>query len=67
MRHIVRDVREVLAQRSLLTLTLAAAIVVVPTVLLLVRWDDPSRGQIPFGWQMHSSCWGAVDDPSCSP
>jgi hypothetical protein len=35
---------------------------VIPAVLLLVRWSDPSVGQLRGGWQMHTSCWGR-DEP----
>lgn len=45
---------------------LLLAIVLVPTVLLALRWEDPSRGQIPFGWHMHTSCWGHAGDPECA-
>lgn len=40
---------------------LAVLIVLVPTLALLFRWDDPSRGQIRAGWQMHTDCWGRVN------
>lgn len=47
------------------TQILVLAIVLVPTALLLLRWEDPGRGQIPFGWQMHTSCWGDLSDTEC--
>lgn len=31
---------------------------VIPTLMLVLRWTDPSLGQLPFGWQMHTQCWG---------
>lgn len=37
---------------------LAVLIVLVPLLALAFRWDDPSRGQIRGGWQMHTDCWG---------
>lgn len=40
---------------------LIALQVLIPTVLLVVRIADPSAGQLPFGWQMHTGLWGAVD------
>jgi hypothetical protein len=39
--------------------------VLVPSVLLALRWSDPSLGPLPFGWQMHTNCWGAEADPAC--
>lgn len=35
----------------------------IPSVMLAVRWHDPSGNQMPFGWQMHTSCWGADQCP----
>jgi hypothetical protein len=35
-----------------------------PAVLLVARHIDPSLGQLPFGWQMHTTCWGS-DNPRC--
>jgi hypothetical protein len=37
--------------------------VLVPASLLAVRIADPSLGQLPFGWQMHTSCWER--EPPC--
>lgn len=44
--------------RRYLVVALIALQVFIPTILLIVRWMDPSLGQLPFGWQMHTSCWG---------
>lgn len=63
----VQDARAAVAATRRRTWVVALAIVLVPAALLVARWDDPSRGQIPFGWQMHTSCWGATDDPQCAP
>ena len=38
--------------------------VALPSTLLVVRHLDPSIGQLPFGWQMHTTCWGS-DNPKC--
>ena len=38
---------------------------VIPAVLLAVRWQEPTRGQLPFGWQMHTTCWAFEDDTRC--
>ena len=54
--------RRVSALRAVVRL-LVVLQVAVPAVLFLARVDEPSRGQLPFGWQMHSSCWGA--EPAC--
>lgn len=35
--------------------------ILIPTVMLVLRIDDPARHQLPFGWQMHTSCWGDND------
>jgi hypothetical protein len=40
---------------------LAVAQVVLPLLLLGLRWTDPGLDQLRFGWQMHTSCWGAVE------
>lgn len=40
---------------------LIAVQLLVPAILLGVRWADPSAGQQPFGWQMHTSCWGSEE------
>jgi hypothetical protein len=37
---------------------LIAVQILIPAVLLGVRWADPSSGQQSFGWQMHTQCWG---------
>jgi len=42
---------------------MVALLVLVPAVMLGIRIADPSLGQLPFGWQMHTSCWGA--DKGC--
>jgi hypothetical protein len=39
--------------------------ILIPAVMLGLRIADPSRGQLPFGWQMHTLCWGAEDRPAC--
>ncbi len=39
--------------------------ILIPAVLLGVRWNDPSVGQQRAGWQMHTACWGK-DEP-CKP
>ena len=44
-----------------LVLLLILAQVLIPAVLLGIRIADPSLGQLPFGWQMHTSCWGQSD------
>lgn len=36
--------------------------ILLPALMLAVRVSDPSVGQVPFGWQMHTSCWER-DDP----
>ena len=46
---------------------LLCLLVLTPTTCLLLRWSDPSLGQIPTGWQMHTKCWGAEDEPKCRP
>lgn len=61
----LQDVGAVVKATRRRTLVVAVAIVLIPTVLLVVRWEDPSRGQIPFGWQMHTSCWGDSGDTGC--
>ena len=33
--------------------------IVIPMVLLIARWQDPSIGVQPFGWQVHTNCWGS--------
>ena len=43
---------------------LIALQVLIPAILLGVRIAEPSVGQLPYGWQMHTRCWGA-DEP-CS-
>ena len=63
----LQDVRAVVAATRRRTLVVALAVVLVPTLLLIVRWENPSRGQIPFGWQMHTSCWGDSRDTQCAP
>jgi hypothetical protein len=40
---------------------LIALQVMVPLVLLGLRWNDPGLNQLPFGWQMHTDCWGAEE------
>ena len=47
-----------------IVIVLIAAQILIPTVLLTVRHLDPGRGQLPFGWQMHTTCWGS-DAPIC--
>lgn len=47
-----------MGSRQVLVLALIAAQVLIPAVLLVVRASDPSVGQLPFGWQMHTSSWG---------
>lgn len=64
---ILQDIRAVVASTRRRSLVVALAIVLVPTLLLILRWEDPSRGQIPFGWQMHTSCWGDSPDTECAP
>ena len=49
-----------------IVVVLIAAQILIPAVLLGVRHLDPSRGQLPFGWQMHTTCWGS-DAPICDP
>jgi hypothetical protein len=44
---------------------LVALQILVPLTLLVIRVASPELGQLRFGWQMHTSCWG--QDPSCSP
>lgn len=61
----LHHVRTAVAITRRRTLVVSLAIILVPLVLLIVRWEDPSRGQLPFGWQMHTSCWGAPDDREC--
>jgi hypothetical protein len=29
---------------------------------MAARVDEPARGQVNLGWQMHTFCWG---DPRC--
>lgn len=62
----MQDVRAVIATTRRRTWLVAIAIVIVPALLLILRWEDPSRGQIPFGWQMHTSCWGSSGDAQCT-
>lgn len=45
--------------RRAIVVALIAAQVLVPTVALGLRVQDPARGQVPFGWQMHTTCWGS--------
>ena len=63
----LRDARAVVAAMRRRTLVVALAIVLVPAVLLVLRWESPSRGPIPFGWQMHTSCWDAPGNAPCAP
>jgi hypothetical protein len=42
---------------------LVAVQIAIPLVLLAMRWADPSAGQLRFGWQMHTVCWGR--EPPC--
>jgi len=48
-----------------LTRVILVLLVLLPAVLLAARWQDPTRGQLPFGWQMHTTCWGAEDLDAC--
>ncbi len=41
---------------------LIALMVLTPALMLALRIADPTRGQAPFGWQMHTTCWGTEDD-----
>ena len=41
---------------------LIALQVLIPLVLMGVRIADPSLSQLPFGWQMHTDCWG-LEEP----
>lgn len=41
---------------------LIAVQVLLPAIMLAIRWMDPSVGKLPFGWQVHTSCWGV---PTC--
>lgn len=66
-RTVVEEFRAVVAAMRRRTLVVALAIVLVPMVLLGVRWAAPSLGQIPFGWQMHTSCWGNPGKVDCTP
>lgn len=43
---------------SLRVKVLIAVQLLIPAILLGVRWNDPTEGQQSFGWQMHTSCWG---------
>jgi hypothetical protein len=52
-----------LSVRPIVILIIVAQ-VLIPTVLLAARHLDPTRGQLPFGWQMHTTCWGS-DAPIC--
>ena len=52
-----------LSLRPIVILIIAAQILI-PAVLLTARHLDPGRGQLPFGWQMHTTCWGS-DAPIC--
>lgn len=54
----------VLGEQRPIALLIILLLVVVPTMMMLLRIDDPSRGQAPFGWQMHTTCWG-VEDERC--
>lgn len=47
-----------------IVILLIVAQLAIPAVMLGVRHLDPTRGQIPFGWQMHTNCWGS-DAPVC--
>ena len=49
-----------------IVVVLIVAQILIPAVLLGVRHLDPSRGQLPFGWQMHTTCWG-TDASVCDP
>ena len=51
------------ARTRRLIMALVLLQIVVPAVMLGLRIGDPSLGQLPFGWQMHTSCWGA--EPGC--
>ncbi|MFA9431676.1 hypothetical protein [Egicoccus sp. AB-alg2] len=33
--------------------------ILLPLAMLGLRWSDPTLDQLPFGWQMHTGCWGA--------
>lgn len=48
----------VIPPRRRLVWTLVVVQVLIPAVLLGVRIADPAAGQLPFGWQMHTACWG---------
>jgi hypothetical protein len=41
----------------------AVVMILLPTAMLVVRWNEPGLGQMPFGWQMHTVCWGAEQCP----
>jgi hypothetical protein len=32
--------------------------ILIPLTMLIARWQDPSIGVQPFGWQVHTNCWG---------
>jgi hypothetical protein len=49
-----------------IVILLVVAQIAVPAVLLVARHLDPDRGQLPFGWQMHTTCWGS-DASVCDP
>jgi hypothetical protein len=48
----------VLGDQRPIVATILVLIVLIPTVMLVLRIQEPSRNQAPFGWQMHTTCWG---------
>lgn len=53
-----------LALRPVIVVVIALQ-VLIPAVLLGVRVADPDRGQLPFGWQMHTTCWQSDPPEDC--
>lgn len=51
------------SRRPVLVLVVVLQILI-PLVMLGIRHLEPERGQLPLGWQMHTTCWG-LDDPRC--
>lgn len=46
-------------RRRRLVWILVALQILIPLMLLVARWQDPSIGVQPFGWQVHTNCWGS--------
>lgn len=57
-----RGALETLSGQRRVVLVLMALMIIIPLTMLAIRVDDPRRGQIPFGWQMHTTCWGSDAD-----